>query len=131
MSKWLVRKTLESIFPPSDDLAGISDAELDAFLDQFNQEAPPVMRVAIVACAAAYNVSTPLTVGLPIPAALLPKRLLDLHAQRAAYSRIYLLRQVVLLLKTVGGMCWGANPEIRSQLGLDPYSEDPGTWRRS
>lgn len=131
MNKWLVRKTLESIFPSSDNLAGIEETDLDAFLDQFNEEAPPVMRAAILACAAAYNVSTPVTIGLPVPAALLPKRLLDLHAQRAAYSRIYLLRQVVLLLKTVGGMCWGANPEIRSQLGLDAYAPDPGTWRRS
>ncbi len=131
MSKWLVRKTLESIFPSSDGLSGIERTDLEAFLEQFHKEAPPVMRAAIVACAAAYNVSTPVTVGLPIPATLLPKRLLDLHAQRAAYSRIYLLRQVVLLLKTVGGMCWGADPEVRAQLGLDPYSPDPGTWRHS
>ena len=131
MKYWLIRKTLESIFPATDELPGIAETDLEAFLTQFHKEAPPVMRVALFGAAAAYNVSTPLTVGLPIPAALLPERLGDLHAQRAACHRVYVLRQIVLLLKTIGGMCWGANPEIRTQLGLEPYAPDPGTWRES
>ena len=131
MKYWLVRKTLASIFPATEELPGITETDLDAFLEQFHREAPPIMRTALWGAVAAYNVSTPVTLGLPVPAALLPARLSDLHARRAAAHRIYLLRQVVLLLKTVGGMCWGAHPNVRSQLGLKPYDADPGSWRQA
>ena len=131
MKHWLVRRTLESILPSTDELPGLSETELEAFLDQFNRDAPPIMKVALTGAAAAYNLATPITVGQPVPAVLLPKRLLNLHAERAAYHRLYILRQTVLLLKTVGGMCWGADPDIRAQLNLDPYASDPGTWKQT
>ena len=131
MKYWLIRKTLQSILPATDELPPIPEEEWDDFLGQFHREAPPIMRAALWAAVTAYNAATPITVGVPLPAAVLPQKLSDLHAQRAAYHRIYLLRQVVLLLKTIGGMCWGAHPTIRAHLGLSPYASDPGTWRQA
>jgi hypothetical protein len=34
-------------------------------------------------------------------------------------SRIYLLRQVMLLLRAVVGFGWGATPEVRRKVGYD------------
>jgi len=75
--------------------------------------------------------STPLlTVRRPLPALWLNAARLDQHADRLSRHRFYLLRQGMKMLKTVGGLAWGADPDVRAALGLSPYAPDPGTWRK-
>ena len=34
------------------------------------------------------------------------------------------------MIKTMGGLCWGADEQVRRGLDLPPYGPDPGTFRR-
>ena len=65
------------------------------------------------------------------PALSLRSKTLDRHANLAAAHSLYLMRQAMLLLKTVGGLCWGADPKVRRALGLRDYPSDPGTWKQA
>ena len=47
-----------------------------------------------------------------------------------AGHRFYIVRQAMLLLKTVGGLVWGIQPEVRAALQIKPVPPDPGTWQR-
>ena len=64
-----------------------------------------------------------------MPAALLSPDDLDTHAFRIATTRVYAVRQIVVLLKLIGGVFWGESPEIRAFISLPPYGPDPGTRR--
>ena len=70
-----------------------------------------------------------LTVRRPWPAVFLDEEQLDEHAHRLATHPSYLLRQILMLLKLVGGMFWGQSPEIRERIALPAYPPDPGTRR--
>jgi hypothetical protein len=75
---------------------------------------------------------TPLiTVGLPLPAFALPKKLLDRHTERILSYPIYLVRQGVFLIRLSAGLCWGADADVRARFALAPYAPDPGTFRQS
>ena len=68
---------------------------------------------------------TPLfTVGLPLPACLLPGKLLARHSERILSHRVYVLRQAVFLLRLSAGMCWGADEHVRATFALAPYPAD-------
>jgi len=54
---------------------------------------------------------------------------LDRHAHLLATYPIYLVRQLVVLIKLMAGVFWGESPEIRAYLHLPAYGEDPGTRR--
>jgi hypothetical protein len=40
-------------------------------------------------------------------------------------SRTYLIRQMLLILKIVAGLCYGANREVRDALGYPRQHDDP------
>jgi hypothetical protein len=42
-----------------------------------------------------------------------------------------LLRQALLVVRLIAGMCWGADPRVRACFALEPYPVDPGTFRAS
>lgn len=65
----------------------------------------------------------------PWPAVFLSDEQLDAHAHRLASHRFYLLRQLIVLLKMMGGIFWAESPEIRGFLHLPAYPDDPGTRR--
>jgi hypothetical protein len=46
-----------------------------------------------------------------------------------ATHRIYLIRMAMTMLKTVGGLIWGAEPQLRAILHMPAYPADPGTYR--
>ncbi len=87
------------------------------------------MRLGLYAATLLFVLLPIWTVYTPLPSLLLSPSRLDRHANQLASSRIYLLRQLMLLLKTVGGLLWGADPEVRQALGLSPLGPDPGTCR--
>jgi hypothetical protein len=53
------------------------------------------------------------------------------HLERLADSRLYVLREVPMLLKMVACLAYGALPEVQSRIGLPPASEGPPDWMRS
>jgi hypothetical protein len=127
----LVRAALVILYPRTDVLPGVEDCDLDAFLLRFQREAKPLIWLGVVAGSLLFHVTPLFTVHVPLPAGLLSPRLADLHAERIAGSRIYLVRQSIFLVKFAAGLAWGADAKVRARFALPPLPEDPGTWRTS
>ncbi len=125
----LVHCALQSTFANSPQLPGIDHCDIDGFLHKFHQQAPLLIRAMLWVSALVFWATPLLTIGVPVPASWLSSDRRDLHAHRLAVHRSYLLRQSMLMIKTFGGLCWGADPAVRRVLHLDAYPADPGTWR--
>ncbi|MFK7928623.1 MAG: hypothetical protein AB8H79_10580 [Myxococcota bacterium] len=116
-ARGLVRHSLAALYPRVGGTAGVDETGIDSFLDRLYAEAPPLIWWGLVAASLAYQCSPVLTVYRPLPAAWLRPIMADTHADRACRTRVYVLRQACFLLKTFGGMCWGADPEVRKSIG--------------
>ncbi len=127
--RWLVKQALVPFFPESDGLPGIAALDLDGFLDRYQREAAPLMRLGVLLGAVVFTVTPLFTVYRPVPSFWLSADTLDRHADRISSHPIYLVRQVVFLLKMVGGLCWGQHAATREKLALEPYPADPPKWR--
>lgn len=126
---FLVRSALVALYPRTEELPGIADTDLDAFLPRFRRESPWLMWIGIVAATLLFHLTPLFTVLVPLPAFALPAGLRDRHADRIAQSPLYLVRQAIFLLKLPGGLCWGAHPAVRARFALPALAPDPGTFR--
>ena len=130
------------LMPRTAGLPGIADTNVTGFLRRMRRESSRVYWTALVLGALVYALSPVrevslgraewlpvLTVGVPLPSVALSPRLRALHAERATRLRIYLLRQAIMLVRLSAGMCWGADPWVRSRFALAAYPEDPGSYR--
>lgn len=126
---WFTRFAIEAIYPSTEALPGVSETDLRSFLRDFRANAPPLMRIGLGAATVMFMLTPILTVYLPVPAFLLRGRLLERHTSKLLSHRSYLLRQIVYLLKMVGGLCWGEHPETRKRLGRPALPPDPRTWQ--
>jgi len=127
--KRLVRHAMCALYPALDGLPGVGDTDLDGFLHHYRHEAPRPLVASLVAGSVVFALSPPLTIGALRPSFLLDADALDRHAHAVATHRAYLVRQSVLVVKMVAGLCWGRTPAVRARFGLDPYDPDPGSWR--
>ena len=116
-------------FPSTEALPGLDRLDVLPFLRQFWREAPLLIRLALLGSVVVFIATPVATVYWPLPAFLLPRQKLDVHAHKLATHRWFLLRQVMLMIKTIGGLPWGAHPEVRAKLAMPVYGADPGTWR--
>ena len=123
--------TLAVVFPSTPQLPGLDAIDSKPFIRQLHSEAPFTIRATLLASVLLFNLTPLLTLGIPLPAFLLSKARVDEHAQRLSGSPVYLLRQIMLMLKTIGGLCWGAAPTVREKLTMAAYAEDSGGWRKS
>jgi hypothetical protein len=105
--------------------------DLDEFLGRFRRDASGLLRLGVAAGLFLFVCTPLLTVYVPLPSFLLPQRMLDRHADRIATYPAYPLRSLILVLKLVAGLCWGAHPVVRERLGLPPLPPDPQEWRRA
>ena len=128
MFTWLIRSAIAALYPRA-NWPSVEDCDLDGFLTRFREETPPLIWLGTVMGAVVFHLTPVMTVFLPVPAFVLPKRLLDLHAQRITGTNVYLLRQAIFLVKMAAGFCWGTDPKIRARLALPPLPADPDTWR--
>jgi hypothetical protein len=126
---WLMRFTMCSLFPRTQGLPGMSDTNVDEFLARFRKESTLVIWAGICAGTLLFIFSPLFTVGIPLPAFLLPKGRLDRHARKLAASRFYVVRQLIFLVKMIAGFCWGADPKVRKAFNLPALPPDPGTLR--
>jgi len=131
LMQWFIRHAMRALYPRTPELPGIEDTDLRGFLARYRRESSTLMWLGLWLGTLVFIASPVLTVYLPVPSFLLPRRLLDRHAHRAATSRLYLVRQAMLLLKLAAGLLWGADPEVRACFAMAPYPPDPGTWRKS
>lgn len=125
----IIRSAMLDFYPSTEHLPGLDQTDLDGFLKRFKKEASPLMWAGVVAGALAYETSPILTIGKPARASKLSAEDRDRHADLIGSTNIYHVRQLIFVLKMMAGMAWGQAPEVRRALGLEPYPEDPGTWR--
>ena len=128
---WLIKFAMCTMMPRTDALPGIADTDLDAFLRKMKDESEPLYWTGLVLGAVVFALTPLITIAVPLPAFLLPKGLLEKHAERILTHPIYLLRQSALLVRLSAGMCWGADEAVRARFNLPPYGPDPGTFRTS
>src|SRR5262249_550140 len=130
-----ILSAMRALYPrgPSDprthDLPGVEDTGIAAFLEQYRKESTALLWAGLVLGALVFTLTPLMTVWIPLPSFLLPRKVLDRHAYRVATHRLYLVRQPIVLLKMVAGLCWGSHPKIRERWHLPAYAADPGTWR--
>ena len=123
--------TFARIFPSTPALPGLDVLDTKPFIRQLHSEAPFTIRATLWVSVLLFTLTPVLTLGIPLPAFLLSRARVDEHAQRLSMSQVYLLRQIMMMLKTIGGLCWGAMPEVRQKLTMPVYPEDSGRWRQS
>lgn len=126
---WLIKFAMLTMMPRTRSLPGIVDTDLDDFLRRMRVDADPLFWLGLVVGAIVFALTPLATVGVPLPAFWLPRKLLDRHAERLVMHRVYVLRQAVFLVRLSAGMCWGANASVRACFALAPYGPDPGTFR--
>ena len=125
----IINWTLAAVFPSTASLPGLDQVDCRAELEEILATAPHGFKLGLYGATALFLLSPLVTVFWPVPAPLLSRAALDRHADRLANHPIYLMRQAMLLLKTVGGMVWGAHANVRKALSLAPLAADPGTWK--
>ena len=125
----LVRFALVAYFPREGDWPGLADMDVDEKIAALRRDSTWLFWVGLVGAALFFQLTPILTVRRPWPAALLDEEQLDTHAHKLASYPVYLIRQILVLLKLVGGMFWGQSDAVRTRMALPPYPQDPGTRR--
>lgn len=123
----LVRFALVAFYPRVDDLPGLAELGVDEKIARLRRESTGLFWFGVVAAAVFFQLSPILTVYRPWPAVFLTEEQLDQHAHRLSTFPVYLVRQLIVLLKLMAGLFWGESPEIRAFLHLPAYGDDPGT----
>jgi hypothetical protein len=125
----LVRFALVAFYPREGDLPGLAELGVGDKVAALRRDATPLFWLGIVGAAVFFQLSPILTVWRPWPAVFLTPEQLDTHAFRIATHPVYLIRQIIMLLKLMAGVMWGQSPEVRAYLHLPAYGADPGTRR--
>ena len=125
----LLHNAVTAAFPTTARLPGLDRIDSRTFLRQLLHQAPWTLWFGAVGSAVAYQLTPLLTIGWPLPALLLSASARDRHANAMACHRLYLVRMAMVMIKTVGGLHWGAAPQVRDALGLPRYGADPQTIR--
>jgi hypothetical protein len=125
----LVRFAMVAFYPREGDLPGLADLGIDDQVAALRRDATWLFWLGIVGAAVFFQLSPILTVRRPWPAVFLTPEQLDTHAHRIATHPVYLVRQIIMLLKLMAGVFWGQSPEVRAYLHLPAYGADPGTRR--
>ncbi len=125
----LVRFALVAFYPREGDLPGLAELGVDEKIEKLRRESTGLFWFGLVAAAVFFQLSPIVTVYRPWPAVFLTDEQLDQHAHRLATFPVYLIRQLLVLLKLIAGMFWGESKEVRAFLDLPAYEADPGTRR--
>jgi hypothetical protein len=115
--------------PASEKVPGVDPKRCAEFLRRFSREAPRLPRLALHVAVLVFQGSPPLTGAGWRPALWLTPEALARHSEKLASHPLYHLRQVSLMLKTMAGLVWGADPAVRAALFMEPYADDPSHWR--
>lgn len=125
----LVRFALTAYYPRTDDLPGLADLNVDEKIAAFRRESTAIFWLGIVLAAVVFQLTPVLTLKRPWLASWLTPEELDRHAHTLTSHPWYLVRQMPMMLKLIGGIFWAQSPEIRSFVNLPAYPPDPGTRR--
>jgi hypothetical protein len=118
-----------ALFPREEPLPGVADLDLDSKIAAFRRESAPLLWLGVVAGAILFQLAPVATLRRPVLASWLSPDDLDAHAHKLAGHPMYLVRQVMFLLKMMGGIFWAQSDVLRASIALPAYGADPGTRR--
>ncbi len=130
IKSWIVF-SLVACVPRYKDLDGLEAHEARLFVDKLKAESPFMIFLGLQVTSIAFILLPLLTVGIPLPAQWLSKKQLTRHVEKIYNSPFYRIRQLMMVHKMMAGYCWGQSDKVRHHFGMQPYPEDPGTWRKS
>ena len=105
------RAVLEALLP------GAFEAGFEAFEAGFTADAPPTMRFGWRAALLAAAWASPLLIGRLPPLDRLSVDDREAALEAMGKSRVYLLRQIFLLLKAVTSFGYGSTKAVRREVG--------------
>lgn len=122
------RAVLDALLPSSANPTlplGLLETGFDEFLEDFERSASPSMRLGFNAALWTAAWVAPTLIGKAPPISLydLPTREKALEAM--GRSRLYSMRQMLLVLKAVSAFCYGAHPSVRKAVGYPRQFDDP------
>jgi len=126
---FLICSAMRALMPTTEDLPGVDQTGLVEFVKQMRAESTLWYFLGVAVGSLVFAITPIITIGVPLLAFMLPKKALDRHAAKIAYSKSYLLRSALLLVKLNAGMCWGRDPNVHARFNIKPDPDDPGTWR--
>jgi hypothetical protein len=108
---------LAAVIPRIDPegLPGLEDLDPGRFFGELDRAAPPLLRFGFRAAVWVLTFSPIFLLGKPRRFGALPPSDRDLLLGRAASSRLYLLRQLVLALKLVACFAYFQDPTLRAR----------------
>ena len=124
------RAVLDTLIPSGDPnlKRGALEAGFKDFYREFEATAIPSMRWGFRAALFIAAWVAPLLIGRLPPITLHDRETREAALAALGSSRIYLLRQILLLLKAVTAFSYGADPAVRAALGY-PEQFDAGKPR--
>lgn len=125
----LVVSALRITFPSTPQLPGLDQIDPTPQVRLILAQSNWTLWAGTIGSALAFQLLPIATVYWPLPAGLLPRQVQDRHAHGMATHRWYGVRMIMMMIKTVGGLVWGAAPEVRARLAMPAYPPDPGTHR--
>ncbi len=110
---------LEALLPAGAHprLKGLLETRFREFYKDFERHAVPQLRLGFRAGLLAAAWAAPALIGRRPPLWRLRPEEREAALEAMAKSRVYSLRQLLLVLKAVAGFCYGADPEVRRALG--------------
>jgi hypothetical protein len=122
------RVVLDTLLPshahPVLDL-GLFDAGFDAFWADLERSALPAWRWGFRAAVFTAVWVSPLLIRRLPPLTRLDRPTRERALAALGDSNVYLLRQMLTLLKTMAGLCYGADPRVRQALGYPRQPDHP------
>jgi len=103
---------------------GLFDAGFEIFYWDFAQTANPMLRCGFQVALLAAIWFSPLLIWRIPPITLYSRETRERALAAMETSRFYLLRQLMLILKTVTSLCYGANRDVREAIGY-PRQANP------
>ena len=122
------RLVLDTLLPAQANATlphGIFDTGFDKFLLDFQSTASPALRRGFWAALFAATWIAPLLIFRLPPLTRLDRSTRERALRAMETSRVYLLRQMLLLLKTTVCFCYGADPGVRDAVGYPRQHDDP------
>lgn len=97
---------------------GLFETGFEAFYAEFERQAVPSLRLGLRFALWVATWVSPLLIGRLPPLARHDRTTRERALEAMGSSRHYLLRQLLLALKTVASLCYGADPLVRDAIGF-------------
>jgi hypothetical protein len=122
------RLVLDTLLPSQahpDRSLGLMDSGFDSFWSDFDRTALPALRWTFRAALFTAIWVAPLLIGRLPPLGRHDRPVREQALAALGSSSLPVLRQMLLILKTVAGFCYGADPIVRQAIGYPGPSVAP------